>query len=75
MRRNLSLVGLGLLLALAATGCANQLDSGTTRTLTERQRDSVIAHSVLPGAGVVGRAMQESDRAANLGANLDSLPH
>lgn len=54
-------------------GCGIQ--SGSTRkpALTERQRDSVIARSSLPGAGVVGRALQVSDRSATRAADLDSL--
>jgi outer membrane biogenesis lipoprotein LolB len=32
--------------------------------MTERQRDSTIARSKLPGAGVVGRAMEQADSAA-----------
>ena len=69
-----ALLTAGLVLALAAGGCGNMLDSDSTaKVLTERQRDSTIAKSVLPGAAVVGRAMAVSDRAAISAAKMDSL--
>ncbi|MGH7726645.1 MAG: hypothetical protein ACREOU_14550 [Candidatus Eiseniibacteriota bacterium] len=61
--------GAALLLALAlaclgaaplATGCAKK---SNTRTLTERERDSTIGKSILPGAGVVSRSLEISDSA------------
>jgi len=67
-------LAVGLLLALVAGGCGNMLDSDTThKVLTERQRDSTIAKSVLPGAAVVGRALDVSDRSAVRAASMDSL--
>lgn len=69
-----------LLLAAAALVALAGCSSGSDRpasTLTEHQRDSVLAKSSLPGAAVVGRALSESDRAsnraANMSANMDSL--
>ncbi len=63
--------------AIALTSCS--AEKSTTRQLTERERDSVIAHSILPGASVVGRALDVSDRAAaraaKMGAATDSLFH
>ena len=64
--------------AFALTGCGNAFDADATRAaLSTRQRDSTIARSVLPGAGVVGRALGESNRAAvraaSFGAQVDSL--
>jgi hypothetical protein len=71
------LLAVGLLVALALGGCAKSQDS--TRTLTERQRDSVLSRSSLPGASTVGRAQGASDgaarRAASMNAQVDSLPH
>ena len=59
--------------------CSAGRDHESTRTLTEAQRDSVLARSILPGAGVVGRAMSASDagskRADDMKAMMDSLPH
>lgn len=60
-------------LALAASSCGNMLDSDTVNSaLTAHQRDSVLAKSVLPGAGVVDRALKESDRSANRAASFDA---
>jgi len=62
-----------LLAAVLVPGCGNVFDSDSVKSaLTEHQRDSVLAKSVLPGAGVVGRAMQASDRAAQRAAGLDA---
>lgn len=58
----------------AASGCANQVDSDGARTmLSGGERDSVLARSALPGAATVGRALDQSDRAADQAAFLDSL--
>ncbi len=53
-----------VLILLAA--CSGGGDSGRARTssrdtLTERQRDSMLAKSRIPGARGVGRAMSASD--------------
>lgn len=42
-------------------------------TQTQRQRDSVIAESGLPGARGVGSAMRAADTAAARNARIDSL--
>ena len=60
------------LLMLAA--CGGQGGDGTPAdTLTQRQRDSVIGASRLPGAGGVRGALEASDSAAARQALLDSL--
>ena len=58
-----------LLLLLASCGSGRH----ATRELTERERDSVIARSSLPGAAVVGRALAVSDRMERRATNMDSL--
>jgi len=65
----LLLLAPALLLLLASCG------SGThaTRELSERERDSLIARSSLPGAAVVGRALAVSDRMERRATNMDSL--
>ena len=69
------LLAAGLLVLTA--GCSGR-KTDTARELTERQRDSILSRSRLPGAGAVGRALNASDRAtsraANLDAQVDSLP-
>ena len=67
----LFLAGLGMLLAASCT----HSPSSQTRTLTERQRDSVLAASKLPGAAVVGRALVASDSGTSHAAALDSISH
>lgn len=53
---------LGLILSLAACGGDNSGKQAVNRdTLTERQRDSILAKSRIPGASGVGRAMTAAD--------------
>jgi hypothetical protein len=61
-----------ILAALSASCAKSQPDH--TKDLTERQRDSILAKEPIPGASVVGRALQASDRAAADAARADSLP-
>jgi hypothetical protein len=61
-----------LLLLLGAVSCAPRSGQASRAPLTERQRDSVLARSSLPGASVVGRAMDVSDRAADRAAGMDA---
>ena len=75
-------LGIGLLVALltlvAVAGCSGSGDHAARAPLSERERDSVLARSNLPGASTVGRAMDASDdqgrRAAATNAQIDSLP-
>lgn len=53
-----------LLLALSACGGSDRAaDSQAVNrdTLTQRQRDSILAKSRIPGASAVGRAMSAAD--------------
>jgi hypothetical protein len=59
------------LAALALSGCAER-KAAETRTLTERERDSILATQRLPGAATVGRAMQAGDRAADAAARMNA---
>lgn len=56
---------------VALAGCSSS--DRPASTLTEHQRDSVLAKSILPGAAVVGRALSESERASTSSASMDSL--
>ena len=62
--------------ALLAAGIALGACKGNTATAgtgrTERERDSIIGQSKVPGAGVVQRALDVSDSAQHRGAKLDS---
>jgi hypothetical protein len=67
-RRAFALVLAGGL--IGAMGCQSKVTAGTGRT--ERERDSVIGHSAIPGAGAVQRALDVSDSANARRAALDS---
>jgi len=59
-----------VLLALAACGNGGP---DAAKTLTQRQRDSVVAASKLPGAKAVEAALRASDAAAARASALDSI--
>lgn len=54
-------------------GCGRPAADRPASTLTEAQRDSVLARSAIPGAGAVGRALDASDKAGQRAAGMDSL--
>jgi hypothetical protein len=56
---------------IGLAGCSSERHA--SRELGERERDSLIARSPLPGASVVGRAMALSDRAGRQAARQDSM--
>jgi hypothetical protein len=65
---------------LSPAGCSKpkpKPEPAAKASLTERQRDSLLAREPIPGADGVGRALDLSDReaarAAGLGAQVDSL--
>ncbi len=59
---------------LAFAGCSKRSDADRSRpAMSERQRDSTIARSRLPGGGTVGRALAASDSASARAARIDSL--
>ena len=60
MRMKLTLVGIAL---FALASCSPHTERSARAPLTERQRDSILARSSLPGAPVVGRALEASNRA------------
>ena len=65
--------GLGYLacIVLLAAGCSSE--TATRQPRTERERDSAIGASSLPGARGVRGALGASDSAAARRARLDSL--
>lgn len=70
-RRGTLLILAAIAVAAALTACSAKKPEQARKTerepateMSERQRDSTIAHSKLPGAGVVGRAMEQADSAA-----------
>ena len=66
----LAVVALLTVLTSLGTGCTPRSQPAARAPLTERQRDSVLARSGLPGAPVVGRALDVSDRATDRAAEM-----
>ena len=65
-----------MLSALACAACGGQSgksSAGGGDTLTERQRDSVLAKSRIPGASGVGRAMSAADSTSARARASDSV--
>lgn len=69
--------GLAMLAFLAVAACSagsSERERTVDRdTLTRRQKDSITAESVLPGADVVGEALETSDAMADRAARMDSI--
>jgi hypothetical protein len=63
---------LACLLLAAAAACAAPADESAD-TLSQRERDSAIGASKLPGAPGVSAAMRAADSAAARNARLDSI--
>jgi hypothetical protein len=67
---------LALLVLLGLAGCGHE---SSTRQLSERERDSTLGKSAIPGASAVTRALSESDKASaaahSTDTQVDSLPH
>jgi hypothetical protein len=63
MNRTLAWIPLGLALTAGACGGGRSGKAGTAAgdTLTERQRDSILAKSRIPGAAGVGSALRAAD--------------
>ncbi|HEX6250834.1 MAG TPA: hypothetical protein VFZ56_05325 [Gemmatimonadaceae bacterium] len=71
MRR--SILCAGGLIFLAALACGSGEQTEAQPEMTQRQRDSAIGASSLPGARGVTRALDASDSAAARSSRLDSL--
>jgi hypothetical protein len=67
-----SLIATSLVL-VAAIACGSAAEEPAKPPLTQRQRDSVIGASSLPGAGGVRGAMAQSDSQRRRNARLDSI--
>lgn len=63
-----------VVLAVFLTACGGRGSKASgADTLTQRQRDSILGASGLPGAQGVQKALQAADSAAVRGARLDSM--
>jgi hypothetical protein len=65
----------GVLLGVACGGSGNSGNGarGSSDTLTERQRDSILSKSKIPGASGVGRAMNAADSASARNQAADTV--
>jgi hypothetical protein len=68
-----SLLATGIMILALAACSKHSGDDRTRPVMSERQRDSAIAKSQLPGAGTVGKALAASDSASAQAARIDSL--
>ena len=59
----------GLLVALAIVSCGPRAE--THRVLSERERDSTLGKSAIPGAAAVTRALEVSDSASVRAQRMD----
>jgi hypothetical protein len=64
-------LALACALALAVTAGACTKDAGPRRALTERERDSTLGKSVIPGGAAVTRALAVSDSATARSLRMD----
>lgn len=60
-RRYLCFLAVTLAFAACGRGGQKQASAGTSDTLTERERDSILSTSRIPGARGVGAAMRAAD--------------
>jgi hypothetical protein len=58
-----TLLKIALALAMTLGACSSGKHEAQKPAMTERQRDSTIARSRLPGAAVVGKALEQADSA------------
>ena len=64
------------LLIVFLTACGGKSDDQQAvnrDTLTQRQKDSILAKSSIPGAGAVGRAMRAADSTSAGVRRVDSV--
>jgi hypothetical protein len=73
--RGIALAGAALTLALAA--CAKKDESAASKpALTQREKDSILANSTIPGARAVKKSMSVADSAAARQTRmLDTAPY
>lgn len=61
------------IVSLAACGQGTGDAQSAADTLTRAQKDSIIAEMPIPGAGVVGRALEVSERANERATAHDTI--
>jgi hypothetical protein len=68
-----SALSAALLVLVAAAGCTHRPGEGGKHSRSERERDSILGASQLPGARGVRGALGASDSADARNARLDSI--
>ncbi len=63
------LIAIVVLVSIAS--CTGTAGDSSKEKLTQRERDSILAETDLPGAGVVGKAIEASDSSAARARRLD----
>ena len=56
---------------VSIVSCAETTKDSSKKKLSQHERDSILAKTDLPGAGVVGRAIETSDSSAVRAKKLD----
>ncbi len=73
MRRAMMVGVMAIGLAACSSGGKSAAAAGDTTKLTQRQHDSVIGASKIPGAQGIQKAQRAQDSAAAQAARLDSI--
>ena len=74
-RSNILIIGvlIVLVIALLAAACSEKAPDSSKKKLTQRQRDSVLAETGLPGSEVVGTVLETADSTEARAKRLDEL--
>jgi len=67
------LLAIPLSCIVACTGSQKPDQTVNRDTLTQRQKDSILANSRIPNAGAVGRAMKAADSASARALRADTV--
>lgn len=62
-----------LFISLLISACSEDGEESSKEELTQRQRDSVLAETGLPGAELVGTALEAADTTEARARRLDEL--
>ena len=60
-----------MLVLVSITSCTETTTDSSKKKLTQHEKDSILAETDLPGAGVVGKAIEASDSSAARAKRLD----
>ena len=60
-----------ILVLVSIAACTETAKDSSKKKLTQHERDSILAESDLPGAGVVGKAIEVSDSSTARAKRLD----